>query len=84
MTSDLESVREAKSNEVTELGPGQVGNILVRGSPCFSGYEVSDDEYNGENDDCFFTVDKQPGWFCTGSRINHFMEIFAIVILKVY
>ena len=54
------------------LLPGQVGNILVRGSPCFTGYETPEGEERGSHDDCFFTVDigaaggVEAGWFSTG------------------
>lgn len=57
------------------LLPGQVGNILVRGSPCFTGYETPEGEEGGGHDECFFTVDSgggegsggiESGWFSTG------------------
>ena len=41
---------------------GIKGNILVRGPPCFGGYEN-----NGTaNDESFFTIDGEQGWFNTG------------------
>jgi len=60
---DLEVAVEAGA-ELSALLPGQVGNILVKGGPCFSGYEVTGDGH--AEDACFFTVDREPGWFCTG------------------
>jgi hypothetical protein len=41
---------------------GQKGDILVRGPPCFGGYE-GDQSFN---DEAFLTVDGVPGWFNTG------------------
>eukprot|EP00804_Cyclotella_cryptica_P003579 CCRYP_002201-RB/>CCRYP_002201-RB protein AED:0.01 eAED:0.01 QI:485/1/1/1/0.85/0.62/8/1917/1082 len=54
--ADLENI------PVQRVGPGVKGNILVRGSPCFGGYE-DDDTTNKES---FFFVDGNDGWFNTG------------------
>eukprot|EP00956_Cyclotella_meneghiniana_P032073 scaffold86406_cov44-Cyclotella_meneghiniana.AAC.6 len=48
------------------LGPGIAGNILVRGSPCFGGYEND----NATNEESFYVVDGKEGWFNTGD-IGH-------------
>ena len=48
------------------LGPGIAGNILVRGSPCFGGYEND----NATNEESFYFVDGKEGWFNTGD-IGH-------------
>jgi len=44
------------------LPPGTKGNIMVRGPPCFGGYEGN----ASANDESFFVVDGEPGWFNTG------------------
>lgn len=47
---------------VTRVVAGVKGNIFVKGAPCFGGYEN-----NGTaNEESFFTVDGDPGWFNTG------------------
>ena len=46
----------------TKLPAGVKGNILVRGPPCFGGYE-NDAQANKES---FFTIEGQEGWFNTG------------------
>jgi acyl-CoA synthetase (AMP-forming)/AMP-acid ligase II/acetyltransferase-like isoleucine patch superfamily enzyme/acyl carrier protein len=44
------------------VGPGVKGNILVRGAPCFGGYEN-----NGTaTEESFFCVNGKEGWFNTG------------------
>jgi acyl-CoA synthetase (AMP-forming)/AMP-acid ligase II len=65
VTDDLDAAVES-GDELSALLPGQVGNILVCGSPCFSGYEVPEGEGEVSNDECFFTVNKEAGWFSTG------------------
>ena len=65
VTDDLEAAAESGA-ELCALPPGRVGSILVRGSPCFSGYEAPQGGDNESNEECFFTVDKESGWFCTG------------------
>lgn len=47
---------------VQRLPTGQSGNILVRGPPCFGGYENN----GSANEESFFTIDGEPGWFNTG------------------
>ena len=44
------------------LAADESGNILVRGFPCFCGYE-NDDSANME---AFLTINDEPGWFNTG------------------
>ena len=44
------------------LGPFQTGSILVRGAPCFGGYENS----QSATDESFLTVEEVAGWFNTG------------------
>ena len=44
------------------VGPGVKGNILIRGTPCFGGYEDDDDA----NEESFFRVNGEEGWFNTG------------------
>lgn len=44
------------------VGPGISGNILIRGYPCFGGYEGADDV----NKESFFTINGEEGWFNTG------------------
>ena len=45
-----------------KVGPGVKGNILIRGTPCFGGYEDASDA----NEESFFCVDGEDGWFNTG------------------
>ena len=45
-----------------ELPLGSNGNILVRGPPCFGGYENNE----GANSESFFTINGKEGWFDTG------------------
>jgi acyl-coenzyme A synthetase/AMP-(fatty) acid ligase len=45
------------------LSPGQTGHIMIKGSPCFQGYETSSTALDRES---FFTIDGDPDWFCTG------------------
>ena len=47
---------------VRRVGPAVKGNILVRGSPCFGGYEND----SATNKESFFVVDGKDGWFNTG------------------
>ena len=49
-------------DELRVLPPMQPGNILVRGPPCFGGYEDNDNA----TEESFFTVDGETGWFNTG------------------
>jgi long-subunit acyl-CoA synthetase (AMP-forming) len=42
-----------------------LGNILVRGPPCFGGYE-NNEKGNAES---FFTVNGEKGWFDTGDTV---------------
>jgi acyl-CoA synthetase (AMP-forming)/AMP-acid ligase II len=69
VTDDLDSAIES-GTDLSVLKPGQVGNILVKGSPCFSGYEYpkekEDENLMSLNDTSFFVVDNEPGWFSTG------------------
>jgi acyl-CoA synthetase (AMP-forming)/AMP-acid ligase II len=44
------------------VGPGVKGNILLRGTPCFGSYEDADEA----NDESFFCVNGEEGWFNTG------------------
>jgi acyl-CoA synthetase (AMP-forming)/AMP-acid ligase II/acyl carrier protein/acetyltransferase-like isoleucine patch superfamily enzyme len=46
-----------------QLPPGTPGHIMIRGSPCFSGYEGDTDEANEES---FYTIQNQFGYFDTG------------------
>ena len=47
---------------VAKLPCGEKGNILIRGAPCFGGYEN-----NGTaNEESFFTIEGEAGWFNTG------------------
>ena len=48
------------------LPRGQTGNILVRGAPCFGGYEDNVDA----NSESFFTIDGHDGWFDTGDTVR--------------
>lgn len=41
---------------------GATGNIFIRGPPCFHGYETG----AGLNQESFYTVDGEEGWFNTG------------------
>jgi len=50
---------------ITVLPPGGKGHIMVRGPPCFGGYERNE-ESNDALNDAFFTVNGQDKWFCTG------------------
>jgi len=45
-----------------QLPTGQVGNILVRGPPCFAGYENNE----ASNAESFYTINGEQGWFDTG------------------
>jgi acyl-CoA synthetase (AMP-forming)/AMP-acid ligase II len=56
------------------LPNGAKGNIMVRGPPCFGGYEN-----NGTaNEESFFTINGQPGWFNTGGKLHDLInKIFA-------
>ena len=51
------------------------GNIFVRGTPCFSGYEDNDTA----NEESFFTINGQNGWFNTGDMgyldVNNYLFI---------
>jgi acyl-CoA synthetase (AMP-forming)/AMP-acid ligase II len=44
------------------LANGVKGNIMVRGPPCFGGYENN----GSANEESFFVLDGEPGWFNTG------------------
>ena len=57
---------------VTKCAPGVKGNILVRGAPCFGGYENN----GSANEESFFTVDGLKGKF-------RFLFICCSVMLKV-
>lgn len=50
------------SDELKKLAPGETGNIMLRGPPCFGGYENN----STATDESFWTVDGDPGWFNTG------------------
>jgi acyl-CoA synthetase (AMP-forming)/AMP-acid ligase II len=47
---------------VTPVPVGEKGNILLRGPPCFGGYENN----GSANSESFFTVNGVAGWFNTG------------------
>lgn len=84
---DLAAAAGEEEVVLSELLPGQVGNILVRGSPCFSGYEIPEGEDNVSNEECFFIVDtgsggKESGWFSTGQ--SYFACIALCVICFLY
>lgn len=49
-------------DHISELPRGDMGNILIRGAPCFGGYEGN----AASNAEAFFTVNGKPGWFDTG------------------
>ena len=50
------------NDEQHRLGVGQSGNIMIRGPPCFGGYENN----LAATDESFWSVDGEEGWFNTG------------------
>ena len=58
------------------LPPGQVGNILVRGAPCFGGYENND----ASNAESFFTVENEVGWFDTGDTVTKSLSRYRRIL----
>ena len=59
--ADVDQVEEG-GRGVKVMPVGSKGNILVRGPPCFGGYENN----GSANEESFFVVEGQPGWFNTG------------------
>lgn len=66
------------------LPSGKVGNILVRGPPCFGGYENND----GANNESFFEVNGLQGWFDTGDTghldANGYVFFVQLIPLPIY
>jgi len=57
------------ADNCSSLPVGQQGNILIRGPPCFGGYEGN----ASATEEAFFVIDGQPGWFNTGD-VGHLDE----------
>ena len=49
-------------DDIVPLPVGKCGNIFIKGPPCFAGYEND----SNANDESFFTVNGDRGWFNTG------------------
>jgi acyl-CoA synthetase (AMP-forming)/AMP-acid ligase II len=47
----------------TTLPPCQAGHIMIRGLPCFKGYETADSSLDRSS---FYLINGEPDWFCTG------------------
>mmetsp|Transcript_1799 Transcript_1799/g.2830 ORF Transcript_1799/g.2830 Transcript_1799/m.2830 type:complete len:1652 (-) Transcript_1799:132-5087(-) len=60
----------ADPDHTATLPPLVTGHVMVRGSPCFHGYEA---ETEKANDEVFFTLNGENGWFDTGD-IGHLDE----------
>jgi acyl-CoA synthetase (AMP-forming)/AMP-acid ligase II len=50
------------SDEQQKMAVGQPGNIMLKGPPCFGGYEGN----SSATDESFWTISGDPGWFNTG------------------
>ena len=55
-------IADVDASPIVSLAPLTKGSIMVKGSPCFGGYESN----ASANDESFFVVDGEPGWFSTG------------------